>query len=227
MFILVLISVLTIPIHTEAVTILNLIIWAIFVVDYFARLIHAENKKEYIKTHLFELIAILPLYNFFRIARIVGLMRILRLTAMGKRYVVPLYTFLRTNGFNRIVNALIITIILIPIPLIYAEPSIKDYPDALWFAIVTTTTVGYGDIVPVTGLGRTLAILLMLFGIGFIGALTSTIRSYLTANKKQLNSAEKINKITKSIEQAGTLTEAEINIVQTFLHSKKSDETKQ
>lgn len=224
MLFLVLLSVLTIPIHSKAVTILNTIIWAVFTVDYFARLIRAEDKKTYIKTHLFQLIAILPLYSFFRLARIVSLFRILQLTAIGRRYIAPLYSFLRTNGFNRMINTFVILVIVIPLPLILVEPSIKNYPDAIWFSIVTTTTVGYGDIVPVTGLGRFLAILLMLFGIGFIGALTSTIRSFITNNRKKLSSSEKITKITRSIEQAGTLTEAEINMVQTFLHSKKQEE---
>ncbi|MBC6315023.1 potassium channel family protein [Listeria grandensis] len=224
MLVLVILSLLTIPIHSPAVNVLNIVIWAVFAVDYFARLIRAENKIEYIKTHLFELIAILPVYSFFRLARVVSLIRILRLTAIGKRYIIPLYSFLRTNGFNRMVNTFVILVILIPIPLIFVEPSIKNYPDALWFSIVTTTTVGYGDIVPVTGLGRFLAVLLMLFGIGFIGMLTSTIRSFITNNHKRLNSSEKITKITKSIEQAGTLTESEIQMIQTFLHSKKKEE---
>ncbi|MBC1434611.1 potassium channel family protein [Paenilisteria rocourtiae] len=225
MLFLVLLSVLTIPIHTKAVTILNTTIWVVFTVDYFARLIQAEDRKTYIKTHFFQLIAIIPLYNLFRLARLVSLFRILQLTAIGKRYLVPLYSFLRTNGFNRVINTFVILVIVIPIPLIWAEPSIKNYPDAIWFSIVTTTTVGYGDIVPVTGVGRFLAILLMLFGIGFIGALTSTIRSFITNNRKKLSSSEKITKITRSIEQAGTLSEAEINIIQTFLNSKKNEET--
>jgi voltage-gated potassium channel Kch len=55
--------------------------------------------------------------------------------------------------------------------------NIHNYPDALWWAIVTVTTVGYGDRFPVTGGGRTVAVILMLVGIGLIGVLTATVAS--------------------------------------------------
>jgi voltage-gated potassium channel len=55
--------------------------------------------------------------------------------------------------------------------------NIHDYPGALWWAIVTVTTVGYGDRFPVTGGGRTVAVVLMLVGIGLIGVLTATVAS--------------------------------------------------
>ena len=55
----------------------------------------------------------------------------------------------------------------------YAEG--KNFFDALWWAIVTVTTVGYGDISPATGIGRVMAIVRMIFGIGFISMLTGTI----------------------------------------------------
>jgi hypothetical protein len=55
----------------------------------------------------------------------------------------------------------------------YSE--IKSLEDALWWCISTVTTVGYGDIVPVTNLGRAVAILYMGFGISIIALLLSTI----------------------------------------------------
>jgi voltage-gated potassium channel len=55
--------------------------------------------------------------------------------------------------------------------------NIHNYPDALWWAIVTVTTVGYGDRFPITGGGRTVAVILMLVGIGLIGVLTATVAS--------------------------------------------------
>jgi voltage-gated potassium channel len=69
--------------------------------------------------------------------------------------------------------------------------SIHSYPDALWWAIVTVTTVGYGDRYPVTEGGRTVATILMLLGIGLIGVLTATVASvfikeHTDANKEEL-----------------------------------------
>jgi voltage-gated potassium channel len=55
--------------------------------------------------------------------------------------------------------------------------NIHDYPDALWWAIVTVTTVGYGDRYPTTEGGRIVAVVLMLVGIGLLGTLTATVAS--------------------------------------------------
>jgi voltage-gated potassium channel len=55
--------------------------------------------------------------------------------------------------------------------------NIHNYPDALWWAIVTVTTVGYGDRFPVSEGGRIVAVVLMLVGIGLIGVLTATVAS--------------------------------------------------
>src|SRR5207248_6212190 len=55
---------------------------------------------------------------------------------------------------------------------------IQSIGDALWWAVVTTTTVGYGDVSPVTGEGRLIAVGLMIVGIGFIGVFTATVTSF-------------------------------------------------
>ncbi len=51
----------------------------------------------------------------------------------------------------------------------------QSFPDAVWWAIVTLTTVGYGDISPVTSGGRLIGVVLMFFGIGVLGLFTATI----------------------------------------------------
>jgi voltage-gated potassium channel len=72
--------------------------------------------------------------------------------------------------------------------------NIHSYGDALWWAVVTVTTVGYGDRFPVTPGGRAVAVILMLVGIGLIGTLTATVASFFVqehtdANKAQLQAA--------------------------------------
>jgi len=60
-----------------------------------------------------------------------------------------------------------------------ASSQITSFEDALWWAIVTVTTVGYGDITPVTATGRAIAMALMLVGIGLFGGLTANLASLL------------------------------------------------
>jgi voltage-gated potassium channel len=55
--------------------------------------------------------------------------------------------------------------------------AIKGFGDAVWWAIVTSTTVGYGDVSPVTTEGRLIAVVLMLTGIGLVGVFTARVAS--------------------------------------------------
>ena len=65
--------------------------------------------------------------------------------------------------------------------------AVQTYWDALWWAICTVSTVGYGDIVPLTGPGRMIAALLIIFGVmffmGFTAVLASIMSSFITKNK--------------------------------------------
>jgi len=68
--------------------------------------------------------------------------------------------------------------------------NIHSYRDALWWAIVTVTTVGYGDRFPVTEGGRAVATILMLVGIGLIGVLTATVASLFVKEHTDANKEE-------------------------------------
>lgn len=59
------------------------------------------------------------------------------------------------------------------------ESSIETYPEALWWSMVTVTTVGYGDFSPVTATGRLIAVTLMIAGIALLGVITATLASWL------------------------------------------------
>ena len=88
----------------------------------------------------------------------------------------------------------------------------EDYSSlgsALWWAIQTTTTVGYGDHVPTTASGRLLAALVMLFGIGFLAIITAAITSTFVARNAELKdgldaeppTADQVRELDQRLEQ--------------------------
>ena len=77
----------------------------------------------------------------------------------------------------------------------YAEG--MDFGDGIWWAFVTATTVGYGDISPSTLYGRLIAMVLMLVGIGLIGSLTSTLTSFFM-NRQHKKPADAVIETVKA-----------------------------
>src|SRR5215831_11169135 len=75
--------------------------------------------------------------------------------------------------------------------------NIHNFGDALWWAIVTVTTVGYGDRYPVSAGGRGVAVVLMLIGIGLIGVLTATVASYFVEEKTSQDKTELNERLTR------------------------------
>ena len=158
----------------------NLAIWAAFVVDYAVRAALSDDRRRFVTTQWVDLIAILPL-DFFRAARILRLARLLRLMRAGSivwRVSANVRGVLRTNGLGAVLAVSATLIVAGGLAIWAVEPAMGDFGDAAWWAVVTTTTVGYGDISPTTGLGRIVAGVLMVVGIGTIGMITGSIATY-------------------------------------------------
>ncbi len=219
MFVLVIISIMFAFSDNEHFVIYDRIIWVIFVIDYVFRFLRSKNKWTYVKKHPLELIAIIPFDSIFRAARFVRIFKIIRLLGIGSHFIKPVYSILKTNGLDKLLTVAIIMLFIVPIPIILVEPEINTYPDALWWAIVTTTTVGYGDLSPSTPFGRILAVVLMLVGIGIIGTFTSAISSYFNI-KNDLTHDKKVLEVIKSIEDIDNLSKKDIELIQLYLERK-------
>lgn len=146
--------------------------WAIFVVELAVRIAVAPQRARYLRRNWFDLLAALaPVARPLR----VPLILLVGSHAYGRRVRFAHVDFLAAYAVG-----LVLLIATIVTTLEQGHGSqIDSFGDALWWAVATVTTVGYGDVVPVTPAGRALAHVLMLGGIGLFAALTANLASML------------------------------------------------
>ena len=95
-----------------------------------------------------------------------------------------LLAFLRRENLFRLIGVIAVLVLSGAAGLTYFEED-RPFPDALWWAIVTLTTVGFGDISPVSFGGRVIGVVLMFFGIGVLGTFTATIASVFVDQRQR------------------------------------------
>ncbi len=185
---------------------LDLVSWLVFITDY---VVHIRLRKGYTRTKggWFDLGIIVlsaPWYvlPFFGSSRILGLARLARL---GRVFVVSskgqkLRELGRRLGQAAIYSAALIGVCAIVVEAV--EPASNGYEnmgDALWWAVVTFTTVGYGDIYPTTGAGRFVAVLLMLGGVALIGSLAASLGSFFNKDTETENELQQLEDVQQEL----------------------------
>ena len=99
-----------------------------------------------------------------------------------KNFFAFLETIFNSRRLRTILAALIFFIGIFGYLFYASEPQVKTFGDGIWWALVTITTVGYGDITPLTTLGRVVAGLLMLLGLGLIATITAIVSAKFIQN---------------------------------------------
>lgn len=192
----------------SAMSHLDDIIGIIFVLDYSVRLFMSTSKIQFVKENILDLIAILPFnsalrifrtFKFFKLLKITKLLKATRFISLLSRLYKKARCFLNTNGFKYMIVTSIILVLTGGALISLTEN--MTLQDGIWWAFVTTTTVGYGDITPTTYCGRMIAMVLMLVGIGLIGSVTSTLTSFFTKEKSPTISNDKINMVLKMYDE--------------------------
>jgi voltage-gated potassium channel len=165
----------------------NVVIWAIFVVDYVARVYLSLDRGKWIRTHLLDLIVIaVPFLRPFRLLRLLAIV-----VATGRRA-----GGLVVQQVTLYVVCIAVVISMTSAVVVYnaerhaPDASIRTLGDAMWWALSTVTTVGYGDVYPVTVGGRFMAALLMITGIALVGTITAAVASWFVNVVRQSETAE-------------------------------------
>lgn len=177
------------PIEASVVTVANVVIWAVFAVDYAARLYLAGRRRHFVRTHILDLvIVVLPMLRPLRALRVLRLFRLSSVAAYAhSRASRSIYARVSTY----VVSGVIVSVLIAGVGIREAErgaddANIRSVPDGLWWAATTITTVGYGDRYPTTTLGRLIAVGLMLIGIALLGVVTATIAGWFVERLSRL-----------------------------------------
>jgi voltage-gated potassium channel len=188
-------------IHLPHVRLMDTLEWSVtilFTVEYLGRLICVRRPLRYATSFfgIIDLLSILPTYAslFFpeasalldiRILRLLRVFRIFKLTLYINEYTM-LGGALRASGRKILVflSVVLMAVLILGTVMVVIEGpkhGFTSIPVAMYWAVVTMTTVGYGDITPQTGLGKTVASFMMLLGWGILAVPTGIVTAEMTS----------------------------------------------
>lgn len=160
-------------------------ICGVFLLDFIIRFRQAENKLQFMKWGWIELIASIPTLDFMRAGRLLRLIRLIRIIRAFRSTKHIVQHIFKNKVQGTLTSVAIIAVLMllfssIAILQFETDPNsnIKTAGDAIWWAYVTMTTVGYGDKYPVTTEGRIIAAILMTVGVGLFGTFTAYVSSW-------------------------------------------------
>jgi len=162
--------------EAHIVWVVDWVIWGLFVVDYVVRICLADNRWHWFLRHLLDFaIVTLPLLRPLRLLRMLVLIEALQ-KAIGDAFRGRIVVYTVSGVLLLIYSA---SLAVFDKERYLHGATINSFGKALWWSITTVTTVGYGDVYPVTNTGRIIAVLLMIGGISLVGVVTAALASWI------------------------------------------------
>lgn len=176
----------------------DLLVCALFFIDFLVNIARAPDRRKYLLTWGWvDLASSIPAVDHLRWGRIARILRIFRVLRAVRASQILVAFILRRRGESTFLAVGLLTLILLlvsSIAILQFEivngSNIRNADDAIWWAFVTMTTVGYGDRYPVTAEGRLVASVLMMAGVGLFGTFTGLVASWFSGTAEAAREQE-------------------------------------
>ncbi|ALS97641.1 potassium channel family protein [Lacimicrobium alkaliphilum] len=193
--------------------IMDTFICVVFLMHFFYNLAHSKDRRLYFKEHWIDFVASIPAIEIFRLARFLQVLRVIRLIKQTRHLMLSslkdrIQTTLATMmvALVILIGASGLSIYLIEFDL--PNANIRTAEDAIWWSLVTISTVGYGDYYPVSTAGRVVSILLIISGVSLFGVISGYIASYFITPQEKDQLAVQNKRIIKMQQHVEELDES-------------------
>lgn len=157
------------------------------------------------KDNSLSILGMLPLnFVFLRALRLIKLFQLIRVFVLARETGGYITKFLKETYLGKIILMAIIFIFAVTVSINFLDPGINGIKTSFWYIMVSMTSTGYGDIVPVSNLGRTIGIISMIGGILIFATITAVISSVYVSkiNREHHDNLEcQIEDLTSEIEK--------------------------
>ena len=163
-----------------------------FTHEFFSRFFKADDKREFFISNWTEFIAGIPFdlliflaVGYVELTTVLKIFKFIRILILFLQLFEVIRVFLKHTYLDEILSIFLMIIISFTFGLYLFDPSMNSLFDSLWFVVSSLTTVGYGDVLPDSMIGKVISLILLIVGVLIFSAITAALASYF--NKKLLN----------------------------------------
>lgn len=198
------------PVWERVIYVVDIAIWGAFYFEMFIKLLVSKNRLRTIKRNWFlVLILLIPSFRLFKLARLARMLRVLRLFRLQSRIASlkepPRKLFYSVEyGVGALAIAIFSSAFILWQVENRAEGAIQTFSEALWWAVITMTTIGYGDVVPTSTPGRIVGGITAIMGVLVFMIITAKLASYFVHYKVQETHDKRTEALLRRLEAIET-----------------------
>lgn len=190
-----------------SIIVFDTVICLILIFDFISRMMDSDDKKHFFLKNWTELIAAIPfdlimfplVLSNTQYLRLLKVLKFIKVIALFSQFFETLDFFLKKTHLDEIFGVTLLVVLASTLGLYLFDPSINNLFDSLWFVLSTITTVGYGDVLPQSSIGKMIGLITLIIGVLIFSTITGAMATYF-ARKVLLNEDFNITEHDDNIE---------------------------